>query len=143
MFRPAPWKTGPSGCNPVIRAPRKYSGIGGPGTLEITRLCTTGCFSASRSAEYARTASPNSRGAANWAQSCSMPALIAKWCSLASRLLSAIANTRAAGSASWVGSDAKNAETWLLPSSRSVRSRTDTGTVATSGRAGSSACASR
>ena len=42
QFRPAPWKTGPSGNIRSIRAPRKYNGMLGPGTFEMTRLCTTG-----------------------------------------------------------------------------------------------------
>ncbi len=40
MFSPEPWKIGPSGYIAFTSAPRKYSGICGPGTLEMTRLCT-------------------------------------------------------------------------------------------------------
>ena len=40
MFRPEPWKIGPSGYIAFTSQPRKYSGTCGPGTLEITRLWT-------------------------------------------------------------------------------------------------------
>ena len=40
MLSPDPWKIGPSGYIALTSAPRKYSGFCGPGTLEMTRLCT-------------------------------------------------------------------------------------------------------
>ena len=43
----APWNIGPSGYIALTAEPRKYSGTCGPGTLEMTRLCT-GLASVSR-----------------------------------------------------------------------------------------------
>ncbi len=96
IFRPEPWKIGPSGYIALISAPRKYSGTCGPGTLEITRLCT-GRLSVSRLLEYARIAIPNTAGAANWDQSCSSVAAIAELCSLAVEFALAMALSRSGG----------------------------------------------
>ena len=93
----------------------KYSGTGGPGTLEITRLWITGPVSASRSEETIRTARPKVRGAANSAQSCSVSAGIALWCSLAFWLPSETSRSRSSGSSMSVPSREKIVETLLLP----------------------------
>jgi len=64
MFSPEPWKIGPSGYIAVTSAPRKYSGICGPGTLDTTRLCT-GRDSVRLLRAYTRIAMPNTAGPAN------------------------------------------------------------------------------
>src|SRR4029077_10649699 len=94
MFRPDPWKIGPSGYSDLIWAPRKYSGICGPGTLDTTRLWM-GRASVSRLLAYSRIATPNTDVAANCDQSCSSDAGIAELCSLATEVASAMAANRA------------------------------------------------
>src|ERR1700722_952826 len=136
IFRPEPWKMGPSGYIALTSAPRKYNGTCGPGTLDITRLCT-GRLSVSRLLEYARIAIPNTAGAANWDQSCSSVAAIAELCSLAVEFALAMALSRSAGSAMCVSSRENMPDTWFRPG-RSDFSRTETGTIATKGSSGRS-----
>ena len=64
MLRPAPWNIGPSGYIACTSAPRKYSGICGPGTFDTTRLCT-GLVSVRRLCAYTRIATPKTAGPAN------------------------------------------------------------------------------
>ena len=136
MFRPAPWKIGPSGYIACTWPPRKYSGICGPGTLDTTKLCT-GRDSVSRVRAYTRIATPNTAGPANWLQSCRSVAPMAELCSLATVLPSAIAISRWPTSSISVCRLENIPETWLRPG-RSERSWTDTGTMATSVDSGSS-----
>ena len=119
-------------------APSRYSGTGGPGTLEMTRLCTTGCRSARRSPEYIRTAIPRVRGAANSAHSWSVSAEIALWCSLALTLATDISRSRCSGSAMSVPKRLNIEDTLLLPRLIRDSSRTETGTLASSEVSGSS-----
>ena len=46
MLSPAPSMIGPMGYAATISAPARYSGNGGPGTLEMTRLWMGRCESA-------------------------------------------------------------------------------------------------
>ncbi len=121
----------------------KYSGTGGPGTLEITRLWITGPVSARRSEDTIRTASPKVRGAANSAQSWSVSAGIALWWSLALVLPSETWASRSSGSSMSVPSREKIVETLLLPLCFFDLPRTETGTEATSELEGSSPRSSR
>ena len=142
QLRPAPWKTGPRGSIFSIFAPRKYSGKLGPGTFEMTRLCTTGWRSDSRSREYMRTAEPNTEGAANCAQSVSRLASSASVWSLATVLASRIASSRPTGSSMSVARDMNMPETRLVPG-RDSAACTDMGTMAMSGLRGSASRSSR
>src|SRR6185369_1307211 len=96
MLRPEPWKIGPNGYIALTSDPRKYSGICGPGTLEMTRLCTGRAPAAFVEAER-RIATPNTAGAANCVQSCNRVAPIAELCCLATEFASAIDFNRSAG----------------------------------------------
>src|SRR3978361_1973856 len=93
----------------------KYSGTGGPGTLEMTRLWITGPESASFSDETIRTARPKVRGAANCAQSWSESAEMALWWSLAFWLPRETSRSRSRGASMSVPSREKIVETLLLP----------------------------
>ncbi len=115
QFNPAPWKTGPIGSMLLILAPRKYSGMLGPGTLEMTRLWTTGWRSDNRSREYIRTAEPKTEGAANCAQSVRRLASRALVWSLATVLASRIASSRSTGSSMSVDNDMNMPETRFVP----------------------------
>ena len=114
----------------------------GPGTLEMTRLCTTGWRSDSRSREYIRTADPKTEGAANCAQSVSRLASSALVWSLATTLASRMASRRSTGSSMSVDSDMNIPDTRLVPG-RDSAAWTDIGTIAMSGFAGSAFCPSR
>ena len=142
QLRPAPWNTGPMGSIFSIFAPRKYSGKLGPGTLEMTRLCTTGCRSDRRRREYMRTADPNTDGAANCAQSVRRLASSALVWSLATTFASRIASSRSIGSSMSVASDMNMPDTRLVPG-RDSAAWTDIGTIAMSGLRGSSPRSSR
>ena len=87
----------------------------GPGTFEMTRLCTTGWRSDSRRREYMRTAEPNTEGAVNCAQSVSRFASSPLVWSLATILASRIASSRSTGSSMSVDSDMNIPETRLVP----------------------------
>src|SRR5438477_11928902 len=131
MLSAAPWNTGPSGYIATSFAPPKENGNGGPGTLEITRLCTGANRSARFSAEYSRAAKENVVGAANFAQSCSIPAPIALCSSFAPLLTSWIRRSRSTGSSISVANEVNIADTLFEPvTSFSSSQRTDTGTTA-------------
>ena len=122
-------------------APRKYSGTCGPGTLEMTRLCT-GLASVSWCGRTpaSRCRTPRARRTAT--SPADSVALIAELCCLATEFASAMALSRSAGSAMWVSSLENMPETWLRPG-RSDLPCTDTGTIATSEESGSSPRSSR
>src|SRR5246500_3346279 len=113
-----------------------YSGSCGPGTLEITRLCT-GRLLVRLVRAYALIAMPNTAGAANCDQSCRSVAAIAELCSLATEFASAMDSSRSAESGIWLSNRENIPETWLRPG-RSDRPCADTGTIATNDESGSS-----
>ena len=142
QLRPAPWNTGPIGSIFVTLAPRKYSGMLGPGTLEMMRLCTTGWRSESLRREYIRTAEPKTDGAANCAQSVRRLASSASVWSLATVLASRIDSRRSTGSSMSVASDMNMPDTRLVPG-RDSAACTDIGTIAMRGFDGNSSRSSR
>src|SRR5205807_2045951 len=82
-LRPQSSKIGPSGWIATSWAPARYSGHGGPGTFDTTRLIIGRRRSAMRSREYARDARENSAGPATSAQSWSVELPTSSWTPLA------------------------------------------------------------
>ena len=82
-------------------------------------------------------------GTANWFSSTISSTGMRSNCSLACCIVSCTAPTRAIGSATSVGNRASSPETRLVHLSVSSPVRIDTGTMATSGAAGSASCSSR
>ena len=94
MFNPEPWKIGPNGYSPFISDPKPYSLISGPATFEMITLWIGVGFSGVR--DIRPNTRPNSVRVAICVQSSASVGTMARPCSFAREVLSAIARGRAA-----------------------------------------------
>ena len=108
----------------------------GPGTLEMTRL-NGGMRCGSPIANATRAARAVSAGGAKSVTFSTSPVGIAACCALATFIASCTLVSRSCGSARLVGSAASMAATLLPRLLLLASSRTETGTIATSGESGS------
>src|SRR3954454_9258852 len=140
MFSPTPSTTTDTGYVACSCAPARNSGSRGPGTFEMTRF--TGGRVRPRICIVVRAASAATAGGMNAVASVRGSAGRALWRSLALRSSSCVRRRRSAASGSSVGIGTIIIETRLpnVPCCSSVR--TDMGTIATSGSAGSASPAS-
>src|SRR5258706_8416393 len=117
MFSASPWVTIDTGKCAVISAPAIYKVIGGPGTLEITTLATTGMRLLATALLYSGVIRLISQGMPSVGKS-SVTVVIAPFMPpvsfLAALLASRIAAMRLAGSAMLVAMFTSIIVTWLL-----------------------------
>src|SRR5574337_1271525 len=141
MLSATPWITIDSGYIASRCAPARYSGTCGPGTLEIVTFDTRS-RAASRERPYSETSPDSSQGEPSDGKSLGIRPPMLPICAFIARVARTIASSRASGSAIALPSSTSAPETWLLAVA-SPSARTEIGTNATSGAAGSSRASAR